>query len=123
MSVSVSPTVTSTYTVNVSNAAACVASSTVIVTVSLCTGINEILENAVSVYPNPTNGVINVDLTSELTKNSLLEVYDALGKVVVKQVLANELNSINISTLSNGVYTFKVLNNSKLVKMGKLIKE
>jgi hypothetical protein len=123
LSVSVSPTVTSTYTVNVSNAAACVASSTVIVTVSLCTGINEILENAVSVYPNPANGVINIDLTSELTKNSSLEVYDALGKLVVKQVLANELNSINISTLSNGVYTFKVLNDSKLVKMGKLIKE
>ena len=123
MSVSVSPTVTSTYTVNVSNATACVASSTVIVTVSPCTGINEILENAVSVYPNPANGVINVDLTSELTKNSTLEVYDALGKLVVKQVLANELNSINISTLSNGIYTFKVLNNSKLVKMGKLIKE
>ena len=80
--------------------------STVIVTVSPCTGINEILENAVSVYPNPANGVINIDLTSELTKNSSLEVYDALGKLVVKQVLANELNSINISTLSNGIYTF-----------------
>ena len=123
MSVSVSPSVTSTYTVSVSNAAACVASSTVIVTVSPCTGINEILENAVSVYPNPANGVINVDLTSELTKNSSLEVYDALGKLVVKQVLANELNSINISSLSNGVYTFKILNKAETIKTGKFIKQ
>jgi hypothetical protein len=123
MSVSVSPTVTSTYTVSVSNAAACVASSTVMVTVNPCTGINEILANSISVYPNPANGIINVDLTSELAQNSSLEVYDALGKLVLKQVLANDLNSINISNLDNGIYTFKVLNNFNIVKVGKLIKQ
>jgi Secretion system C-terminal sorting domain len=122
MSVSVSPTVTSTYTVNVSNAAACVASSTIMVTVSPCTGINEALANSISVYPNPTSGIVNVILTSELSKNSILEVYDALGKLVVKQVLANETNTINISNLNNGIYTFKVLNNSNLVKIGKIVK-
>jgi hypothetical protein len=123
MSVSVSPTVTSTYTVNVSNAAACVASSTVMVTVSPCTGINEILANSISVYPNPNNGILNINLTPELAHNSSLEIYDALGKLVVKQVLANDLNTLNISTLTNGIYTYKVLNNSNLVKVGKLIKQ
>ncbi len=122
MSASVSPTVTSTYTVNVSNAAACVASSTVMVTVSPCTGIDEATSNSISIYPNPNSGVLNISLTSELTKNSLLEVYDALGKLVVKQILANELNTINISNFDNGIYTFKVLNNTNTVKIGKLIK-
>jgi hypothetical protein len=123
MTVSVSPTVTSTYTVSVSNAAACVASSTVLVTVNPCTGINEILANSISVYPNPNNGILNINLTSELAQNSSLEVYDALGKLVVKQVLANELNTINISNLNNGIYTFKVLNSSNNLKVGKLIKQ
>jgi hypothetical protein len=123
MSVSVSPTVTSTYTVNVSNAAACVASSTVLITVNACVGINEILANSISVYPNPNNGILNINLTSELSKNSSLEIYDALGKLVSKHTLANELNTLNISALTNGVYTFKVLNNSKLVKIGKLVKQ
>ena len=123
MSVSVSPTVTSTYTVNVSNAAACVASSTVMITVSPCTGIDEVLSNSISVYPNPVNGVVNITLTSELAKHSSIEIYDAVGKVVIKQVLSNELNSINISNLNNGIYTYKVLNNSNSIKTGKLIKQ
>jgi hypothetical protein len=123
MSVSVSPTVTSTYTVNVSNAAACVSSSTVMVTVNACVGINEAVASLISVYPNPNNGILNINLTAELAKNASLEIYDALGKLVAKQTLANESNTLNISALTNGVYTFKVLNNSNLVKIGKLIKQ
>ena len=123
MSTSVSPTVTSTYTVNVSNAVACVASSTVMVTVNACVGINEAVASLISVYPNPNNGILNINLTAELAKNSSLEIYDALGKLVVKEVLVNELNTINISNLDNGIYTFKVLNNINTVKIGKLIKQ
>ena len=123
LSVSVSPTVTSTYTVSVSNAAACVATSTITVTVSLCTGINENYANSISVYPNPNNGILNINLTSALTQNSSLEVYDAIGKLVVKQTLTSELNVLNISNLDNGIYTFKVLNNSTLIKIGKIVKQ
>jgi hypothetical protein len=123
MSVSVSPSVTTTYTVNVSNAAACVASSTIMVTVNACTGINEVVANSISVYPNPNNGILNILLTSELSKNSIVEIYDGIGKLVVKQILTNEVNTINISNLNNGIYTFKVLNNSNLVKIGKIVKQ
>ena len=123
MSVSVSPTVTSTYTVNVSNGTACVASSTVMVTVNACVGINEAVAALISIYPNPTNGIVNISLTAELSKSSTLEIYDAIGKLVVKQNLVSEMNSINISNLNNGIYTFKVLNNSNLVKIGKLVKQ
>ena len=123
MSVYVSPSVTSTYTVSVSNAASCVTSSTISVIVNACTGINEVVANSISVYPNPSNGILNLSITAELAKNSTLEVYDALSKLVVKQILTNEINSINISNLNNGIYTFKVLNNDKLVKTGKLVKQ
>ena len=109
--------------VSVSNAAACVATSTVMVTVSPCTGINEAFANSISVYPNPNNGVLNVNLTSTLAQNSSLEVYDAIGKLVVKQALTSELNTLNISHLDNGIYTFKVINNSTLIKIGKLVKQ
>jgi len=87
-----------------------------------CVGINEAVDSLISVYPNPNNGVVNINLTAELAKNASLEVYDALGKLVVKQVLANELNIINVSNLDNGIYMFKVLNNTNTVKIGKLIK-
>ncbi len=123
MSVSVSPTITSTYTVNVSNAAACVASSTVMVTVNACVGINEAVANLISVYPNPNNGVLNISLIAELSKNASLEICDALGKLIIKQVLVNEINAINISHLNNGIYTYKVLNNTNTIKIGKIVKQ
>jgi hypothetical protein len=75
------------------------------------------------VYPNPTSGLVNVILTSELSKNSTIEVYDAIGKLVVKQTLTSELNVLNISNLDNGIYAFKVLNNSTLIKIGKIVKQ
>jgi hypothetical protein len=123
MSITVSPTVTTTYTVNVTDVTTCSSSAVVTVNVSTCTGINEQVAYNVNVYPNPTTGVLNITLTSELTKNSTLEIYDAIGKLIVTEVLSNELNTFNLSNLSNGIYTFKVLNNTNMVKLGKLIKQ
>jgi hypothetical protein len=91
--------------------------------VSTCTGIDELVSNAVTVYPNPTNGIINITLSSELTKNSTLEIYNAIGKLIITEVLSNELNTLNISNLSNGIYSFRVMNNNTMVKFGKLAKQ
>jgi hypothetical protein len=123
MSITVSPTVTTTYTVNVTDVTTCSSLAVVTVNVSTCTGINEQVAYNVNVYPNPTTGVLNITLSSELTKNSTLEIYDAIGKLIVTEVLSNELNTFNMSNLSNGIYTFKVLNNANMVKLGKLIKQ
>ena len=41
----------------------------------------------------------------------------------MKQVLASEANAINIYNLTNGIYSFKVLNNSNVIKIGKIVKQ
>jgi hypothetical protein len=123
LSVSVSPTVTSSYTVSSIGANGCVGNGNVTVIVNACTGINEAVANLISIYPNPSNGILNVSLTASLARNSVIEIYDALGKLVVKQMLANELNSINISNLENGIYIFKVINTNNILKTGKLVKQ
>jgi hypothetical protein len=123
MSISVSPTVTTTYTVNVTSSASCSSSAVVTVNVSTCTGIDELVANNVTIYPNPNNGIINITLSSELSKNSTLEIYDAIGKLIVTEALSGELNTLNISNLSNGIYSFRVLNNNNMVKFGKLVKQ
>ncbi len=123
MSISVSPTLTTTYTVNVTNASSCSSSAVVTVSVSTCTGIDELVANNVTIYPNPNNGIIHITLTSELSKNSTLEIYDVIGKLIVTEALTNELNTSNISHLSSGIYSFRVLNNNNIVKFGKLVKQ
>ena len=122
-SLSVSPTTTTNYTVTTTGTNGCTGTANVNVTVNACTGINEVTASLISVYPNPNNGIVNITLTAALAQNSTLEIYDALGKLLVKQVLTNELNAVNMSNLDNGIYVFKVLNNNNTVKIGKLIKQ
>jgi len=119
MTTSVSPTITTTYTVNV----ACSASAIVTVNVSTCTGIDELISNAIGVYPNPNNGILNVSIPFNLAKKSTLEIYDAIGKLIVVKQLSDELNTIDISVLSNGIYIFKILNDESLIKFGKLVRQ
>lgn len=123
-SISITPTVATNYMVNVTDANGCTGNASILIIVNPCTGIEENQNFAsINIYPNPNNGIVNVTLTSALAQNSTLEIYDAIGKLVVKQVLTSELNTINISDLNNGMYMFKVINNTKTVKFGKIIKQ
>lgn len=60
-------------------------------------------------FPNPTNGTVTLQLTGESDKN--VEVYNMLGEKVLSLTLQSTNNSIDLSSLSNGIYTIKV--NSK----------
>jgi hypothetical protein len=122
--ISVSPTVTSTYYVNVTDNNGCTSNAaSVLVTVNACIGVQELVSDKVSVYPNPSTGVLNITLTGALAQHTSIEVYDAIGKLVLAKSLTNEMNTINISNLDNGIYLFKILNNSSAVKIGKLVKQ
>jgi bilirubin oxidase len=73
-------------------------------------GINEV-ENSnkfISIYPNPTNGIVNI------TTNGIneLKIYNVLGELIYTEtkIGTNELQ-INTSQWSKGIYTIQV--NSK----------
>jgi hypothetical protein len=123
-SIITTPTVATNYSVNVTNANGCIGNASILIIVNPCTGIEENKDFAsINIYPNPSTGILNIALPTSLSQNSTLEIYDALGKLVIKQAMLNETTSINISNLDNGIYLFKILNNSNLVKIGKLIKQ
>jgi hypothetical protein len=68
-------------------------------------------ENQVSVYPNPSNGLINVNLKNAETIR-LVEVFDLLGKRVLT-VNPNTYNTaIDLSVCKNGIYTLKIKGDS-----------
>ena len=55
----------------------------------------------IRVYPNPTNGILNINTTSTI---KTIEVYNVLGT----KVKTTKLPSVNLSGLSNGFYLVKV---------------
>ena len=122
-SITVTPTVGTTYTLTV-NDGLCEANTTIFVDAQVCSGLVENLAyNNVSIYPNPNNGMVTVAISSNFNANTSLEVYDALGKLVIKETLTKENTSIKTTDLKDGVYMFKVISNNNTIKVGRMIKQ
>ncbi|MDP3567321.1 T9SS type A sorting domain-containing protein [Sediminibacterium sp.] len=127
--VSDTPAATQTYTVSGSGANGCVGVNTVMVTVSLCTGIAQLNGNAIkySVYPNPAKDEVTLNINSFKLIEIGIELIDASGKLIVKQVVKFDKTrsdqKINISSVSSGVYFIKLISNEGDTQTIKLIKE
>ena len=117
----VTPTLTTTYTVTVTELG-CSADAFVTVNVSNCNGVKELVANGIAIYPNPTNGILNISISTELAGNTSIEVYDALGKLVIKDLLSSETTTLNTLKLIDGMYVYKIINNNKAIKIGKIVK-
>jgi hypothetical protein len=78
------------------------------------------INNNLKIYPNPSKDIIKVE-GLDLRKSSLVEIYDISGnKVYINQNFTND--EIDISLLSKGVYTLKLIDGKsiffeRLVKM------
>ena len=70
-------------------------------------GVNElqVTSNELRVFPNPTDGKLRVT-SNELRENTLIEIYDVVGKCHLSLVTCNGI--IDISHLANGLYFLKV---------------
>jgi len=73
------------------------------------TGINELVTNkSISVYPNPSNGKFNVQL-SETSSQLSVEVYNVLGEKVLSQLsTVNYPLSIDLVGNPPGVYFYRI---------------
>jgi hypothetical protein len=89
----------------------CSATATQTVSVSLCTGIIELNSTSVSVYPNPAENSINVLMDASLVNNASIELYDAIGKLIMTEKVLNTNTAIFINHLSKGIYTVRVVSN------------
>ena len=62
--------------------------------------------NSVSVYPNPTNSILNV--SSLDIKISNVEIWDIQNKLVYDELTNSNYLIINVDSLSKGLYLLKI---------------
>lgn len=65
-------------------------------------------ENAFSVYPNPTNGILNIETLATATQPYNVKVYDASGRMVWNEKNINETTARLQLNLTAGIYRVMV---------------
>jgi hypothetical protein len=118
----VSPNASTTYTLVGTDLNGCSNSTSIIQNVSECLGINGVttVSGDVRIYPNPTAGILTVELRNSNSKS--IEVIDITGRVVLANVTRDEFSTLNISALSNGVYYVKI-KSEKTLEVVKVVKQ
>lgn len=98
-----SQTITYTYT-DLNN---CTNSATQILNVEVCTGINEINGQVVTIFPNPTTGQFTLQLPG--TQNNYpVEIYNVLGEKIEQTILTSAENTLNLSNQATGMYFINI---------------
>ena len=78
-----------------------------------------------TVYPNPTNGVVNVQCTmyNVQVETAEIHVLDAYGKLVnVVRVQPNETVQIDLSRYARGVYFVKAVADGNVLGVKKVVR-
>lgn len=105
------------YSVEVTDANGCVGTSAAFTFTGV--GIGEINHaNVLSVYPNPASGQLSVHATEDLI-NTEFTLFNMTGGVVLKTILADTENMIDLSAISEGVYfaTAGGINNKHITRI------
>jgi hypothetical protein len=80
-------------------------------------------EIATLVYPNPSKGVLKIDVSNmPLNSNNELRIYDLNGTELLVKRNFDNYSEIDISHLKNGIYILRIQINQKLFDW-KVIKE
>ena len=73
------------------------------------TGIENWLENSVTLFPNPAKEVVNVQCTmNNVQMAGELHLFDVYGKLLQIVPITSEITPINVSGLANGMYFVRV---------------
>ena len=82
-------------------------------------------DDILTIYPNPSNGVFNLDMSFNEPQDISVIIYDLTGRRIFNEILSNvsiEIHSIDLSKQPNGLYLATILGKDKQL-IRKLIKK
>jgi len=85
--------------------------------------LNDKVFNEINLYPNPTNGFINIDFNENM-KFIEIKIYDFTGRNLADNKYYNISRiAFNFENLNKGIYLLKIIINSKSYYVYKVIKQ
>ena len=117
-----------TYTYDYLNETDCPSTDTLHLTVETCdtTGLIHYDDNDITLYPNPTTGVVNVQYSMNNAQTNVVEiqVFDVYGRILdVVETFHETSLQIDLSHYANGIYVIKLVNGNRTIAMGKVVKQ
>lgn len=91
---------------------------------SPATNNEEIEESSVefSIWPNPTNDILNIGIEQNQNLEMRLSIINALGQQLISTTI-NTNKQLNVSRLASGVYFVELTTGDKMIGIQKFIKE
>lgn len=80
---------------------------------------NTSIEDNLSIYPNPSNGIFDIKLTTVNLQTELF-LFDTTGKLIERKSISKENSAGNIITMGNynlasGIYLLKIMNKEETI--------
>jgi hypothetical protein len=97
-----SPATSQVYTVTATDVNSCKNSVSVNLVIDPCTGVNNSMLEMVSVFPNPSNGIITA--TFEFEGKKAILITNGVGSVVAKALTEEQVFRFDLSYLAKGIY-------------------
>lgn len=79
--------------------------------------------DVISIYPNPSSGMLSVSFENNSKNNRIFHCYDLLGKLLLSQSISagNQEAQFDLSALSNGIYLIQIEEDGVQLLQEKLI--
>ncbi|MCH8330702.1 MAG: T9SS type A sorting domain-containing protein [Bacteroidetes bacterium] len=105
------------------NAGSNTMSRTSYITVTSSTGITEPkIEDRFTIVPNPSNGLFTIQTSSGTSTDLVVEVFDVMGKLVLREFMTTDKQELNLEDAPAGVYMLQIRGNETNYT-AKLLKE
>ena len=75
-----------------------------------------------SVYPNPTNSIVNLKIENQSLENLSFQLLDINGKLLLIQKIISTETSIKMGDYANASYFLKIIDSNKELQTIKIIK-
>ncbi len=88
------------------------------------TGVRQYVysSKAANVYPTLVSDILNVNFQQNDETAYLLNIYDVKGSQIKTVRLSKLINTVDLSSLTNGDYIFSIRKNKQIIQTGKLTK-
>ncbi len=73
-------------------------------------GINNSFgEGNITIYPNPTESLLNIQFNKEIKEETYLQLYDVNGKLLKTEKIKSINTFVNLSSYTAGIYILKII--------------